>query len=349
MAERTGIQWTDATWNPVRGCSRASEGCRHCYAEKIAARFSGPGQPYEGLADRSRAGSKWTGKVVLVPHMLRQPAAWRRPRRVFVNSMSDLFHETFGFGDVMRVWQAMWHSPHHVYQVLTKRAERMAEFVERWADWEEADPSPKLARGSAEVRAVHTCGRAMLFADMLDAMGEPPPGCAYPTYDWMDGMCRWPLSTPHIWLGFSAERQAEFDERWASVRRIAEAGWTVFVSAEPLLGAITLPPDFLALGRRTWVIVGGESGTGARPMRRAWAEALLRQCEDAGVPAWFKQAGAARGPDWPSGITGKGDDAAEWPESLRVQRFPDARGTMFGMLRAMEAGAADEPAEARDG
>lgn len=348
MADHTGIQWTDATWNPIRGCSRVSEGCRRCYAEKVAARFSGPGQPYEGLADRSRAGSKWTGKVVLVPHMLRQPAAWRRPRRIFVNSMSDLFHEALGFGDVMRVWDAMWRSPHHVYQVLTKRADRMAEFAERWADAEEADYTPKLARGPAEVRAAHTCGRAMLFADMLDAMGDPPPGCAYPTYDWMEGMCRWPLHTPHIWLGFSAERQAEFDTRWADMRRVAALGWTVFVSAEPLLGAITLPPDFLALGERAWLIVGGESGHGARPMRREWAEGLLRQCEAAGVPAFFKQVGSNRGEwsGWPAEITGKGDNPAEWPDELRVQDFPRARGTMFAMLRGVGAG---EPAGAGHG
>jgi len=129
------------------------------------------------------------------------------------------------------------------------------------------------------------------------------------------------------------------------MRRVAALGWTVFVSAEPLLGAITLPPDFLALGERAWLIVGGESGQGARPMRREWAEGLLRQCEAAGVPAFFKQIGSNRGEwnGWPARITGKGDDPAEWPDDVRLQQFPGARGTIFGMLRGMgveRAGAA---------
>jgi protein gp37 len=132
MADKTAIEWTDATWNPVRGCSRISPGCGGpghaggCYAEGVAARFSGPGQAFHGFADRDRAGSKWTGKVELIPEMLDLPMRWRRPRRIFVNSMSDLFHEALSFGEVMRVFNVMWQAPQHTFQVLTKRAERSA-------------------------------------------------------------------------------------------------------------------------------------------------------------------------------------------------------------------------------
>src|SRR5215831_7782791 len=103
MGDRSKIEWCDATWNPVRGCSRVSAGCRHCYAERVAARFSGPGQPYEGLAARM-PGSKWTGVVRLIPEHLADPLRWKRPRRIFVNSMSDLFHEKLTNEQIAAVW-----------------------------------------------------------------------------------------------------------------------------------------------------------------------------------------------------------------------------------------------------
>lgn len=107
MADRTGIEWTDATWNPVRGCSRVSEGCRFCYAEGVAARFSGPGLPYEGFADKARAGSKWTGRVEVIWPLLDLPLRWRRPRRIFVNSMSDLFHEALRIDEIGHIFASL--------------------------------------------------------------------------------------------------------------------------------------------------------------------------------------------------------------------------------------------------
>jgi len=134
MAADTKIEWTDATWNPVRGCSRVSEGCRNCYAEKVAARFSGPGLAYEGLArwhERSDGDreARWTGKMVLIRDQLHLPLRWRQPKRIFVNSMSDLFHENLTDGQIMDVWRVMGLAHRHTFQVLTKRPERMSEVL----------------------------------------------------------------------------------------------------------------------------------------------------------------------------------------------------------------------------
>lgn len=129
MGDKSKIEWTDATWNPVRGCSRVSEGCRHCYAEGVAARFSGPGQPYEGLAERTAKGPRWTGKVRLIESQLDLPLRWRKPRRIFVNSMCDLFHESLPDLAIDRVFAIMALAPHHTFQVLTKRPERMRAYL----------------------------------------------------------------------------------------------------------------------------------------------------------------------------------------------------------------------------
>jgi protein gp37 len=127
MSTTTGIEWTEATWNPVRGCSKVSEGCRYCYAMSVAARFSGPGQPYEGLATRSPA--RWTGKVMLVEKHLGDPLRWARPRLIFVNSMSDLFHEDIPDEWIDRIFGVMAAAARHTFQVLTKRPARMRRYV----------------------------------------------------------------------------------------------------------------------------------------------------------------------------------------------------------------------------
>lgn len=131
MSQNTGIQWTDATWNPIRGCSRVSEGCRNCYAEVVAARFSGPGQPYEGLARRtSNGGARWTGKIMFVEKHLDDPLRWRKPSRIFVNSMSDLFHEDVTDEQLDRIFAVMDAARRHTFQVLTKRPARMLAYSE---------------------------------------------------------------------------------------------------------------------------------------------------------------------------------------------------------------------------
>ena len=129
MGDKTKIEWTDATWNPVRGCQVVSPGCANCYAAGIAARFSGPGQPYEGLAKRTKAGPVWTGKVALVREKLDLPLRWRKPRRIFVNSMSDLFHPEVPDDFIAEVFGVMALAPQHVYQILSKRPARMREYM----------------------------------------------------------------------------------------------------------------------------------------------------------------------------------------------------------------------------
>lgn len=125
MGEKTGIDWTDSTWNPLRGCSPVSEGCRNCYAERMAARFSGVGQAYDGLATMMPSGPRWTGRVRLIENHLSDPLRWRKPRRIFVNSMSDLFHEAVTPNMFLKIHQIMRAASQHTFQVLTKRPERM--------------------------------------------------------------------------------------------------------------------------------------------------------------------------------------------------------------------------------
>ena len=130
MGDKSKIEWTDATWNPVRGCSVVSEGCRNCYAMQVAARFSGEGQAYEGLAYRNSSGAHWTGKVRLVEEHLEDPLRWKRPRRIFVNSMSDLFHESLDEIDIGQVFGVMALAKQHTFHVLTKRPARMLSILE---------------------------------------------------------------------------------------------------------------------------------------------------------------------------------------------------------------------------
>ena len=196
-SQSSKIEWTESTWNPVRGCTRVSEGCRFCYAERIAARFSGKGMAYEGLAKNTKAGPRWTQKVILVPELLNAPLKWKKPRRIFVNSMSDLFHEKVELADIQKVFAVMEKADRHQFQVLTKRAERLLEF------------NSKLP---------------------------------------------WPSN---VWMGVSVEDKHVTDRIEALRQTDAHIK---FLSLEPLLGAL---PN-LKLDGIDWVIVGGESGPGAR-------------------------------------------------------------------------------------
>lgn len=221
------IEWTESTWNPVRGCTRVSEGCRFCYAERIAARFSGKGMAYEGLAEHTKAGPRWTKEVRLVPELLNEPLKWKTPRRIFVNSMSDLFHEQVELSFIQKVFDVMRRADRHQFQVLTKRSERLLEF------------SPKLP---------------------------------------------W---SPNVWMGVSVE-----DDRVTHrIEALRHTGAQIkFLSLEPLLGAL----PHLTLEGIDWVIVGGESGPGAREMQKEWVIDIRDQCADANVLFFFKQWGGKR-------------------------------------------------------
>jgi protein gp37 len=217
MPTRSNIEWTEMTWNPVTGCTKISQGCKRCYAERMAKRLTAMG------SDRYRNGFE----VTLHPDLLDVPRRWRQPRVVFVNSMSDLFHEDIPAQYVQRVFATMRDCPQHTFQVLTKRSERLAALA------------PRL----------------------------PWPG--------------------NLWMGVSVE-DARVISRIDDLRRVPAA--VRFLSLEPLIG----PLDALPLRDIHWVIVGGESGPRARPMRKEWVDSIYAQCRRAGVPFFFKQWGGVR-------------------------------------------------------
>lgn len=272
MGERTNISWADSTWNPVTGCSHVSPGCEHCYAEALSLRFGWSTMPW--TANHAKE------NVVLHPERLDQPLRWKKPRRVFVNSMSDLFHEQVPDNFIDQVFSMMAQTPQHSYLILTKRPERMRTYI---------------AGASSRVRHL-----------------APPllPEGWYEAKNW-----RWPLEG--VWLGVSVEDQRRADER---IPLLLETPAAVrFLSCEPLLGEVDLtalplikpePPNgpgvwlnaltgIVAgpddvLRHLDWVICGGESGPKFRPMDMDWARAIRDQCIRAGVPFFFKQTSGPR-------------------------------------------------------
>jgi protein gp37 len=263
-----------------------SSGCTNCYAEIQAARATGPGQPYEGLAETRADGAHWTGKMMFVDKHLEDPLRWQKPRRIFVNSMSDLFHENVPDEWIDRIFAVMALSPKHTFQILTKRSERMRDYMNTpgrdtkiwWA-----------ARPLAQSRG----------KDIYDVLPVPGPGMGPKGI----GIKDWPLS--NVWLGVSTEDQAAADERIPHLMGTSAA--VTFISAEPLLGPIDIDQAMYGKWENrgcngfgftdgfgyeailNWVIVGGESGENFRPMQKEWAESMRKQCADAHVPFFFKQ------------------------------------------------------------
>jgi protein gp37 len=219
MSQLTTIEWTDATWNPVRGCTKISPGCKHCYAKTFAERFRGvSGHPYEQGFD-----------LRLVPEKLEDPIKWKRPRRIFVNSMSDLFHPDVPESYIVQVCEVMIRAERHQFQVLTKRSERLSRLLK------------------TKLKFAATSG--------------------------------------HIWWGVSVEDRSHGLPRIEHLRDTPAS--VKFLSIEPLLenlGAVNL-------SKIDWVIVGGESGHGARPMEKKWVKDILKQCRQQGVQFFFKQWG----------------------------------------------------------
>ena len=307
MADKSGIEWTDATWNPVRGCSRVSQGCVNCYAEKVAARFDKPGLAYHGLTNNK---GRWNGVVRMVPEHLADPLRWQKPRMVFVNSMSDLFHESLTNEQIAAVFGVMAAAPRHTFQVLTKRPARMLE----WFQW--------VAENGGEVSTCTYAAVSAIEHFKLEGELRPPLWIA-------EKSATWPL--PNVWLGVSVENQQTADER---IPLLLECPAAVrWVSYEPALG----PVDFrdwttqsisecmsrivLALD---WIVVGGESGQGARPFDVSWADTLIGRCRIDGVPVFVKQLGSS-----PNGLPAgwvlrdrKGGDMAEWMPRLCVRQWP---------------------------
>lgn len=217
MSANSDIEWTESTWNPVTGCTKISPGCQHCYAERMARRLKAMGQP------NYRNGFQLT----VHPHMLDRPLRWKKPQMIFVNSMSDLFHQEVPLDFIQQVFDVMRQASRHTFQVLTKRAERLAA---------------------------------------------------------LDAELDWP---PNVWMGVSVETE-DYTERIDCLRQTRAN--VRFLSLEPLLG----PLPNLDLHEIDWVIVGGESGPGARPMDRAWVTDLRDQSLAAHIPFFFKQWGGTR-------------------------------------------------------
>lgn len=239
MSEKTGIRWTDATWNPMSGCTEVSPGCDHCYAKTFAEKM------------RGSAGYPVGFDPMLRPKALDNPRKWKEPRRIFVNSMSDVFHKAFPQDYIDQVFRVMLEVPRHDYLILTKRPERMAHYIKGWLDRNDLTTVP-----------------------------------------------------PFIWLGTSIEAD-KFTYR-ADILRTIPVGIR-FISAEPLLE----PLPSLNLKGLAWVIVGGESGPGFRPMDHEWARDLRDRCAAAGVAYFFKQ---SSGPRTEMGVTLDGRRHEEYPD-----------------------------------
>lgn len=179
MASNSSIEWTEMTWNPVRGCTRVSEGCRNCYAERMATRFAGAGQAYEGLAMITPAGPRWTNQVRLVPEIVDQPLRWRQPRLIFVNSMSDLFHASVPLEFIQRVFAVMERCPQHTFQVLTKRSERLQELAEYlpWPDnvWMGVSvEDDRVIRRVCDLQQVNATVRFLSVEPLIGPINELP-------------------------------------------------------------------------------------------------------------------------------------------------------------------------------
>jgi len=286
----TKIEYVSKSWSPIRGCSRVSPGCAHCWAVRMANRQkSMPG--YEGFVDEHG----WTGKVSLIESQLDVPLHWRKPQRVATAFMGDLFHENLPVSDVARVFCVMDEAEDHDFLLLTKRASRLPDVI----------------------------------TQIRDTVAENHER-------WDGGRFTWPL--PNIWLGVSVEDQAAADERipWL-LKTPAAVRW---VSLEPMIGPVTFRPEWLshhwspATGALhlplDWVVLGGESGPGARPCAISWIRDVVGQCKAASVSVFMKQLG--RQPVDAMYETGmrrlgnsKGADPEEWPADLRVQQFPEVK------------------------
>lgn len=381
MGDNTGIEWTHrpgtkpATWNPFVGCSLVSPGCTNCYAMGQAARIvdmtagiegkKAEDSHYFGTVERVKGRWVWTGKVNRAPaHIFFAPLQWKAPRTIFTNSMSDLWHPEIMDGEIDQVFAIMALAPQHTFQVLTKRSERMREYLNQ------PDVVQRIYTIACDF-AVELGLDVVLIADRAHEPLAPQGPRVY--------LDTWPL--PNVWLGVSTEDQKRANERIPDLLQSPAA--IRFVSAEPLLGGIDfsfLPQDRPGIPnahidalagyatnyghtRLNLVIVGGESGRGARPLWTPDLRSIVIRCRAAGVPVFVKQLGANVQDRNDAGFDGedddeweidvgrvehdldgaidgyqgapvrihlkdrKGGDPAEWPADLRVRQFPEvARG-----------------------
>lgn len=294
MKHNTGIEWTHfpgyigETWNPLRGCSYVNEGCRNCYAARDGYRFSTrPEDPWNGFIKKGRHGPEWTGKVETLPHKLLEPARWDKPRSIFVNSTSDLFHEKVPWDFIDQVFAVMAMCPRHIFIVLTKRPALMKEY---------------LKKESARHVAITNQYRAIQDRESKSLTSKAPAMIPFYPYN-------------NILLGASCHDQGSFDEIWEQLRQIT--WYRKIVSYEPALGPINFKwwdpgnpqnegqwmasvegVDLQGKNRPpAWLIMGGESGPNARPLHPEWVKDTRNQCRSVRVPFFFKQWGEWGRPD----------------------------------------------------
>lgn len=328
------IEWTDQTWNPVTGCTKVSPGCRNCYAERMATRLGGR---YGYPADEPF-------RVTMHPDRPDQPLRWRKPRHVFVVSMGDLFHADVPFDYIDAVFGVMATAYKHTFQVLTKRPERMREWFHRVED------HPGMFFGAGAMKHFASDEFGCFIENYVNGVANWREQGSLVVGDGRYGNRAWPL--PNVWLGTTVEDQQRADERIPLLLQCPAA--VRFVSVEPMLGAVDLesislvpprtpshphirvnaltglvagPDEYHPEMKLDWVICGGESGHGARPMHPDWARSLRDQCRAAGVPFMFKQWGAwapgedieANGTDWSGMYEEDSRDGGvprhHWPDS----------------------------------
>lgn len=325
MADKSGIQWTDATWNPTTGCDRVSPGCANCYALTFAPRLQAMAvakaaaairdgknfslkatDPYMRDGDPKTSGPGFG--LQMHESRLDQPLRWARPRRIFVNSMSDLFHPEVTNDFLDRVFSVMAVATQHTFQVLTKRPERMREYITK--TWGDGHFEPTYDRSDA------------ILADLMRS-SSPVDDRYVKKAGWPDGNMPWPL--PNVWLGTSVEN-ARWRTRIDDLRQTPAA--VRFLSCEPLLGPLThfaertdTVASYIDLTGIGWVIIGGESGPGARPMDEQWVRDIVAACREQGAAPFVKQMGEV----WSHehlGHSGHGGDIDTFPEDLRVRDWP---------------------------
>ena len=259
MADRTLVEWTDATWNIITGCEIESPGCKNCYAMRLAGTRLRNHPSRTGLTRESAAGPVWTGETRFNKQWLKQPLKWKRRRKIFVVAHGDLFYEGVPDDCIDLVFVIMILARQHTFQVLTKRVARMAAYI----------ASRSTPEGYAKLEAA-----ARSIGHSLHDHGAPA--------------ALWPL--PNVWLGASVESQPYADARREPLRQVAAAGWITWVSYEPALG----PVNWTGWEFLRWFVAGGESGRGARPSHPVWHRNARDFCEATGVSFVFKQWGQWR-------------------------------------------------------
>jgi len=323
---KTKIEWSEFSWNPVVGCSKVSEGCKNCYAERLAA--SGRLQQFEQY-QKVITNGKWNGTTSLVPHILDKPLHWRKPRMIFVSSMGDLFHDSVSFESVLKIIGIIICTPWHTYQILTKRPERMYDFFACFPDGWFIREGMKFSSFSEEFFALDSV-KGIVSEQQIEKAN-----IYYKThYDQsnrgkLDGPVPFPI--PNVWLGVTCENQRCADERIPTLLQIPAA--VRFISCEPLLEDININIHYLNDIKRQgftgyydsgwkepfqWVIIGCESGPGRRPCKAEWVRNIVAQCKAAGVKIFIKQLDI-------NGVVEH--DINKFPEDLKIREYPIEKKT----------------------